>query len=89
MCARASNFSIRARKQNDDEFGALVDGFNEMLAELERRDLNLRMYQNELEKRVRERTVSLDAAVAEAQEALRAGRGREPRQERIPGAHEP
>ncbi len=69
VCA-SKKFSIRAHKQVDDDFGALIDDFNEMLAELERRDLNLRMYQNELEKRVRERTVSLDAAVAEAKEAL-------------------
>jgi signal transduction histidine kinase/DNA-binding response OmpR family regulator len=69
VCA-SKKFSIRARKQVDDDFGALIDDFNEMLAELERRDLNIRMYQNELEKRVRERTVSLDAAVAEAKEAL-------------------
>jgi signal transduction histidine kinase/DNA-binding response OmpR family regulator len=42
----------------------------EILAELETRDMDRRFYQNELEKRVRERTVLLDTAVAEAQEAL-------------------
>ncbi len=68
-------FSIRARKQVDDEFGTLVDGFNEMLSELERRDLTLRMHQNELEKRVRERTESLDAAVVEAREAVERAEG--------------
>ena len=66
----SKNFALRADKQTDDEFGVLIDGFNEMLAELEKRDINLRFYQNELEKRVRERTVLLDAAVAEAREAL-------------------
>jgi two-component system sensor histidine kinase/response regulator len=69
VCA-SKNFSTRAEKQIDDDFGALIDDFNEMLAELERRDLTLRVHQNDLEKRVRERTVRLDAAVAEAQEAL-------------------
>jgi two-component system, sensor histidine kinase and response regulator len=69
VCA-SKNFATRAEKQIDDDFGALIDDFNEMLAELERRDLNLRLNQNDLEKRVRERTVRLDAAVAEAQEAL-------------------
>jgi len=64
------NFSIRADKQVDDDFGALIDDFNQMLAELERHDLNQRINRNDLEKRVRERTVRLDAAVAEAQEAL-------------------
>ena len=68
-------FSIRAQKHTDDEFGTLVDGFNGMLSELERRDMNLRMYQNELEKRVRERTVSLDAAVAASQEARERAEG--------------
>jgi signal transduction histidine kinase/CheY-like chemotaxis protein len=66
----SKNFSIRAEKQVDDDFGVLIDDFNQMLAELERRELNLRVNQNDLEKRVRERTVRLDAAVAEAQEAL-------------------
>jgi len=64
------NFSIRAEKDIDDEFGALIDGFNEMLEDLEKRDLNLHVYQYELEKLVRERTALLDAAVAEAREAL-------------------
>jgi signal transduction histidine kinase/CheY-like chemotaxis protein len=65
----SKNFSIRAQKRGDDEFGALVDGFNGMLAELEKRELNLRLQQNELERRVLERTVGLDNAVAEAQVA--------------------
>ncbi len=68
---RASRkFNIRAQKLSGDEMGRLVDGFNGMLAELERGDLNLRMYQNDLEKMVLERTVRLDAAVAEAREAV-------------------
>jgi signal transduction histidine kinase/CheY-like chemotaxis protein len=73
--SEGKKFSIRARKHTQDEFGTLVDGFNGMLSELERRDLNLRMYQNELEKRVRERTVSLDKAVADAQEARERAEG--------------
>jgi len=68
---RASRkFTIRAQKYSDDELGRLVDGFNGMLAELERRDLSLRMYQNDLEKMVLERTERLDAACAEAREAV-------------------
>ena len=62
-------FSIRARKQTDDELGTIIDGLNEALSELERKHLVLRMHQDEFEKRVRERTVDLDVAVAEAQEA--------------------
>jgi two-component system, sensor histidine kinase and response regulator len=70
VCA-SKNFSIRAEKRTEDDVGVLIDDFNEMLAELERRDLTLRVNQNDLEKRVRERTVRADAAVAEAQEALK------------------
>jgi len=69
------NFALRAEKHSEDEFGALSDAFNEMLGELERRDLNLRIYQNDLEKLVRERTVVLDTAVAEAQKALQRAQG--------------
>ncbi len=64
------NYTVRARKQSDDELGVLADGYNSMLAELERRDLNLRMYQNDLEKMVLERTAHLDAAVTEGRAAV-------------------
>ncbi|HTV79941.1 MAG TPA: response regulator, partial [Steroidobacteraceae bacterium] len=68
---RTSNrFTLRAQKLSDDEMGRLVDGFNGMLAEIERRDLSLRVYQNDLEKMVQERTVRLDGAVTEAREAV-------------------
>jgi signal transduction histidine kinase/DNA-binding response OmpR family regulator len=64
---QSKNFSIRAEKTSDDEIGALIDGFNEMMAELY-------VYKNELEKLVGERTVQLNAAVAEAREALERAR---------------
>jgi two-component system, sensor histidine kinase and response regulator len=66
----SKDFSLRAERHGDDELGALVDGFNELLAELEKRDLSLRAYQHDLERLVRERTVQLNATVAEAQQAL-------------------
>ena len=66
----SKDFSIRAERTTDDDFGSLIDGVNDMLADLEKRDRNLRLYENELEKRVRERTARLDAAVIEAQEAV-------------------
>ncbi|HEY1314916.1 MAG TPA: histidine kinase dimerization/phospho-acceptor domain-containing protein, partial [Steroidobacteraceae bacterium] len=72
---KSKDFSIRADKISSGEFGTLIDGFNEMLAELERRDRNLRAYQNELERLVRERTVQLDIEVAEAQEAAKRAEG--------------
>jgi signal transduction histidine kinase/CheY-like chemotaxis protein len=74
VCA-SKNFSVRAQKRTEDDVGVLIDDFNEMLAELERRDLTLRVNQNDLEKRVRERTVRADAAVAEAHEARKRAEG--------------
>ena len=66
----SKDFSIRAERTTDDDFGSLIDGVNDMLADLEKRDMNLRLYEKELDKRVRERTARLDAAVIEAQEAV-------------------
>ena len=46
------DYSVRANKQGDDELGSLIDGFNDMLAQIQERDANL-------ERRVNERTVEL------------------------------
>jgi signal transduction histidine kinase/DNA-binding response OmpR family regulator/HPt (histidine-containing phosphotransfer) domain-containing protein len=71
----SKDFSMRVEQHTDDDVGRLVGGFSEALAELELRDRSLKAYQNEVEKRVRERTVMLNAAVAEAQEALMRAEG--------------
>jgi two-component system, sensor histidine kinase and response regulator len=68
-------FSIRIRKQTDNELEPIIDGLNMALSELERNQLLLRMHQDEFERRVRERTASLDAAVAEAHEARQRAEG--------------
>jgi two-component system, sensor histidine kinase and response regulator len=39
---REKNYAIRAVKYTKDDLGLLVDGFNEMLAEIEKRDSNLK-----------------------------------------------
>jgi signal transduction histidine kinase/DNA-binding response OmpR family regulator len=39
--SRTKDYTIRARKENDDELGILIDGFNEMLGEVQRRDAEL------------------------------------------------
>jgi PAS domain S-box-containing protein len=50
------NYSVRAVKQSDDELGVLIDGFNEMLRQIQERDEALQKSHIELEKRVAERT---------------------------------
>jgi signal transduction histidine kinase/DNA-binding response OmpR family regulator len=71
----SKDFSMRIERHTDDDVGQLIGGFAEALAELELRDRSLKAYQNEVEKRVRERTVMLNTAVAEAQEALMRAEG--------------
>jgi len=64
------DFGMRAAVNSSDELGSLTGYVNSMLAELEKRDTDLRAYQGELESRVRERTLRLDAAVVEAKESM-------------------
>jgi TMAO reductase system sensor TorS len=53
------NYGIRARKQTDDELGTLIDGFNEMLSEIQRRDHDLERHKESLEDEVSQRTSEL------------------------------
>lgn len=58
------NYSVRAYKESDDELGQLVDGFNEMIAQIKQRDGALRHINKELEKRVETRTSDLQQQFA-------------------------
>ncbi len=66
------NYNVRARKRGDDELGTLVDGFNHMLDQVQRREHALVRAQRELEGRVEERTRELSLAKDEAEGAVRA-----------------
>jgi len=57
------NFALRVRKRGDDEIGALIDGFNTMLLETQRRDSQLQRANETLQARTRE----LEQQVAERQ----------------------
>jgi two-component system, sensor histidine kinase and response regulator len=79
MVTTSKDFSIRAGKHSDDEVGVLIDGFNEMLEQIQERDTELRLAREDLERRVDERTLELEQEVADrqrAQEALRESEGR-------------
>jgi PAS domain S-box-containing protein len=56
---REKNYSARAQKQGADEMGQLIDGFNEMLAQIQHRDSALQAARETLELRVTERTQEL------------------------------
>jgi signal transduction histidine kinase/DNA-binding response OmpR family regulator/HPt (histidine-containing phosphotransfer) domain-containing protein len=54
-------YDLRVVKTGNDEVGELIDGFNEMLCEIQSRDGQLRQNQEHLEKTVEERTLELRA----------------------------
>ena len=67
-----NDYGARAAKLADDDLGQLTDTFNGMLAEIERRDEQLREHQNHLEQEVSNRTAELVAAKDSAEAASRA-----------------
>lgn len=62
--ALEKNYSLRAMKRSEDEIGELVDGFNEMLAQIQQRDAALQRAQQTLEQRVAERTQELASSLS-------------------------
>jgi PAS domain S-box-containing protein len=58
------NYSVRAKKQSEDELGQLIDGFNEMLAQIQQRDNALQAARDTLELRVEERTNELASSLS-------------------------
>ncbi len=54
------NYAQRAVKESNDELGNLIDSFNQMLAQIQERDAALHHANEELEKRVHERTRDLE-----------------------------
>ncbi|HLY62423.1 MAG TPA: response regulator [Terriglobia bacterium] len=73
------NYSLRAVSQNHDELGQLIEGFNEMLAQIQLRDQELENHREHLEEDVAARTAELvrvnadlTAARDRAEEASRA-----------------
>ena len=69
--ADTRNYAVRAPRASDDELGALVDGFNDMLAQIQHRDAELAAYNARLETEVAARTRDLSAANAELQALVR------------------
>ena len=65
----AKQYSVRATKHGNDELGQLIDGFNEMLGQIQVRDAALRESNDRLETRVEERTRELRAEITERHRA--------------------
>ena len=59
IVTRDHQYDVRADKGGHDEIGELIDRFNDMLSEIQRRDRQLLLQQNDLEQTVDTRTVEL------------------------------
>jgi two-component system, sensor histidine kinase and response regulator len=66
------NYSIRAEQGSSDEIGQLIDGFNDMLTQIQERDAALQQAHDDLELRVDERTAQLLIAKEAAEAASQA-----------------
>jgi signal transduction histidine kinase/ActR/RegA family two-component response regulator len=56
---RNKNYTLRADQSGNDEVGKLINGFNDMLVQIEERDKHLKQHHDELEERVALRTSEL------------------------------
>ena len=70
--AARDDYSLRATVESNDEVGALVSTFNDMLDGIQQRDEALQRAKDELEMRVAERTAELSKAKDAAEVASRA-----------------
>jgi len=66
------DYHARASKTGNDEIGALVDGFNNMLEQIQERDRRLEEHRRFLERQVTERTAHLERALDDARQASKA-----------------
>ena len=61
LVSEKKDYSARAIKQSNDEVGLLIDGFNEMLEQIQQRDSALIGTKEQLEIKVKERTSELSS----------------------------
>jgi len=64
------DYSLRVERNSHDEIGSLIDGFNQMLAQIRHRDSRLEKYRQFLELQVTERTFNLGNANRELTRAI-------------------
>src|SRR6185295_13434045 len=62
--ATEKNYGVRVESRSEDELGQLMNGFNEMLAQIQQRDAALQKAHDTLEKRVEERTAELEKSLS-------------------------
>jgi signal transduction histidine kinase/DNA-binding response OmpR family regulator len=66
----SKDYSVRVEKHNNDELGVLIEGFNEMLAQIQGRDEKLERHREELEEKVSRRTAQLSSSNSELKQTI-------------------
>lgn len=82
------NFSSRAVTHGNDETGALIEAFNDMLVQIQSRDLELAGHRENLEQEVAVRTQEPTRANADLGAAKERAESLGAHEERVPGQHE-
>lgn len=59
VVSESKDYNIRVAKESNDELGTLIDGFNQMLAQIQERDQMLARHRDQLEEEVARRTAEL------------------------------
>jgi signal transduction histidine kinase len=67
--SKERDYSVRQAAEGSDEIGQLVEAFNEMLSQIQRRDTQLEDAMQGLDRRVQERTVELQRELEERRRA--------------------
>lgn len=57
-----NDYTVRAKKFNDDELGILTDAFNQMVTQIQRQNAEITSFNHDLEMKVAERTHELEQA---------------------------
>jgi two-component system, sensor histidine kinase and response regulator len=72
MVTREKNYSHRMENQSNDEFGTLIESFNDMIGQIQSRDEELKGYSANLEEKIEERTIDLLVSKQKAEAASKA-----------------
>lgn len=70
IISKDKDYSVRAKAVTNDEIGTLAEGFNEMLGNIENRDIELAHYRQGLEELVNQRTKELMSSNEQLQKEL-------------------
>jgi PAS domain S-box-containing protein len=70
IVSQEQNYSVQVEKFSEDELGGLTDSFNEMLAQVQKRDLALGRHREELEMEVERRTAELSRSNRELEKTI-------------------